>query len=61
MSVALHRKDGDGGNVSKLVREAYKCVFLLDLVQKHYRGGAEPTNRGRARQVEVVMVKFIVW
>jgi hypothetical protein len=27
LSVALHIKDGDGDNVSKLVREAYKCVF----------------------------------
>jgi hypothetical protein len=29
--------------------------------QKNYRGRAEPTNRGRAGQVEVVMVKIIVW
>jgi hypothetical protein len=26
--------------------------------QKNYRGRAEPTNRGRAGQVEVVMVKI---
>jgi hypothetical protein len=34
MSVALHRKDGDGGNVSKLVREAYKCVFCWTWCKK---------------------------
>lgn len=47
MSVALHRKDGDGGNVSKLVREAYKCVFCWTWCKK-IRARAKPTNRGRA-------------